>query len=397
MPQSLSTDPRMGRVSLKAALLFPLMWINCDDQGRISGDPDEIKYATCPNIDHITKIDIPELLEELERQGFLKVYSTSKTKAIQMLDWWEEQKLQWAYPSRYPAQNDWTDHLRYHSTPKEIITENWPPSGEQRTELLPSKPASALPSKLEPPSPETLAQEIRTELISLPDTIDRLAEHEAMKDKLAKLGERKGFVPKSEVNTELGRIDLLWEKPTGESVAAFEIDVYSPREKSLTKLRHLGCPYSFVILRSNPRPLQWEQDILLIGLEGKRESSKEKELKKEKEKEKEIEEEEGRLPSVLGSKSPSPSPVVLSREYKKLELDIYQKFIECMPFCFAREPDARELSQIRDYSKEFAAARASPQMVFDAFKEATSHNKMHLSYVRAVVLDWLGIERERSP
>ena len=53
LPQSLSTDPRMGRVSLKAALLFPLMWINCDDQGRISGDPDEVKYATCPNIDGI--------------------------------------------------------------------------------------------------------------------------------------------------------------------------------------------------------------------------------------------------------------------------------------------------------------------------------------------------------
>ena len=66
LPQSLSTDPRMGRVSLKAALLFPLMWINCDDQGRISGDPDEVKYATCPNIDGISKADIPELLKELE-------------------------------------------------------------------------------------------------------------------------------------------------------------------------------------------------------------------------------------------------------------------------------------------------------------------------------------------
>ncbi|GAI43372.1 unnamed protein product, partial [marine sediment metagenome] len=66
VPQSLSTDPRMGQLSLKAALLFPLIWINCDDQGRVSGNPHEIKYACCPNIDHITKTDIAELLDELQ-------------------------------------------------------------------------------------------------------------------------------------------------------------------------------------------------------------------------------------------------------------------------------------------------------------------------------------------
>ena len=144
VPQSLSTDPRLGRLSLKAAMLYPLMWINCDDQGRISGDPDEIKYAGCPNIDHIAKVDIPELLKELEKQELIKLYSTSKVNAIQMLDWWEEQRLQWAYPSRYPPPEGWTDHLRYHPTPKEIITENWPPSGQLANELLPSKLPSAL-------------------------------------------------------------------------------------------------------------------------------------------------------------------------------------------------------------------------------------------------------------
>jgi len=126
LPQSLSTDPRLGRLSLKAALLFPLMWVNCDDQGRLPGDPDEIKYAACPNIDHITKGDIPALLKELETEGMLKVYTTSKTKAIQMLDWWDVQKLQWAYPSGYPPPEGWQDRLRFHASPTEIVTENWP-------------------------------------------------------------------------------------------------------------------------------------------------------------------------------------------------------------------------------------------------------------------------------
>ncbi len=130
VPQSLSTDPRMGRLSLKAALLFPLMWINCDDQGRLSGDPDEIKYTTCPNIDHITKTDIPELLKELEKQEFMKVYPTSKTKAIQMLDWWDVQRLQWAWPSDYPPPEGWQDRLRFKKGRKEVITENWGDSGE---------------------------------------------------------------------------------------------------------------------------------------------------------------------------------------------------------------------------------------------------------------------------
>jgi len=125
LPQSLSTDPRMGRLSLKANLLFDRMWINCDDQGRISGDPDEIKYAACPNVDQITKADIPQLLEELQTQGLIKVYSTSRTKAVQMVDWWEEQKLQWAWPSRYPPPEGWKDRLRYKKSAKEVVTENW--------------------------------------------------------------------------------------------------------------------------------------------------------------------------------------------------------------------------------------------------------------------------------
>ncbi|MBA7464987.1 hypothetical protein ES707_00148 [subsurface metagenome] len=104
VPQSRSTDPRMGRVSLKAVTLYDKMWINCDDQGRCSGDPDEIKYTACPNLPDISKEDIPGLLKELAatKPAFLKVYTTSKTDAIQMLDWWDEQKLQWAYPSSYP-------------------------------------------------------------------------------------------------------------------------------------------------------------------------------------------------------------------------------------------------------------------------------------------------------
>lgn len=281
VPQSRSTDPRMGRVSLKAAMLYDRMWINADDQGRISGDPDEIKYATCPNLPEISKDDIPELLTELDKQGFLKVYTTSKTKAIQMLDWWEDQRLQWAYPSRYPPPEGWTDHLRYHPTPKEIVTENWPPSGL----------ASELPSELPNKQPSALPSTQQSSPLTTP------SENEKEKER----GKRRG---------------------------------------------------------------------------------------------------RGNLPSKLGSRS-SPSPTALSTD----EIEILQRLTSCFkkewgrvpaekPYkIIPREPTARESAQLRDLSQELSAAGCPLDYIDQAFREAAGQQKFHVSYVRAVLLDWLGVAR----
>ena len=267
VPQSLSTDPRMGQLSLKAALLFPLIWINCDDQGRISGNPHEIKYAACPNIDHITKTDIAELLDELQEQELVKLYTTSKTKAIQMLDWWEVQKLQWAYPSDYSPPEGWQDHLRYHPTPKEIITKNWPPTGQQASELLPSKLPSELPNAL--PS------------------------------------------------------KLQSDKESSKEI--------TEKEKEGGKRRGRGI-----------------------------------------------------LPSALGSRSP-PSLTGLS---------LFEYLKDTFPQAFGREPDSRETAQLRDLGKEISSAGgATGKQVYDAFKEACHQNKFSISYVRAILLDWLGVAR----
>jgi hypothetical protein len=232
------------------------MWANADDQGRLPGEPEEVKYVCCPNIDHIAKTDIVELLKELDDNELIKVYNTSKTQAIQMLDWWDVQRLQWAYPSDYPPPEGWIDHLRYHPTPKEIITENWPPP--VLGNLLPSKPPNVLPSN-HPSSPLT-----------------------------------------------------------------------TPSEKEEEKGRGRG-----------------------------------------------------RVPSALGS-TPSPSPVGLA-------------LLENFPKGFGRKPRSRELAYLRDIEKEISAAGATHEQVYDAYKEAANQNKLHLSYVRAILLDWLGIGRGRGP
>jgi len=280
VPQSRSTDPRIGRVSLKAATLYDRMWINADDQGRLPGDSDEIKYTTCPNLPDIPQGDIPGLLQELKNQKLIRVYNSTTTEAIQLLDWWHEQKLQWAYPSEFSPLEGWVDHLRYHQTPSEIKTENWPPPA--LPSRLPSNPASALPSTLQEPP--------------LTTPLDK--------------GKGKG--------------------------------------------------------------------------KGK-----------------------GRLPSTLGSKS-SPSPSDFCTDRNKISSELLENFrmqwgkVEAKnpDKVFPREPGGKDLAQLRDLSVELVAAGGCPLgYIREAFREAAGQGKQKekITYVRAIMCDWLGIERNRSP
>jgi len=262
-PQSYSTDRRYGRLSLKAIGLFPLMWSNADDQGRLSGDPEEIKYAVCPNIDHITKADIPELIEELAKNDLIKVYTTSKTEAIQILDWWDVHRPQWAWPSQYPAMVGWEDHLRYKKSAKEVATLNW-------------------------------------------------------------------F---SQVSTQVSN-----EAVSGE---------------------HSGEQYKKPLTTPSERG------------RGKRKRKEETERGR------------GNSPEDSGEK-PSPSPVTIALS-------------DNFPKAFGRKPNSREQAYMRDIEKIISAAGATAEQIRDAFKEAAAQNKLHLSYVRAILLDWLGVERNRSP
>jgi len=264
-PQSYSTDRRYGRLSLKACALFPLVWSNDDDQGRLSGDPEEIKYAVCPNIDHITKADIPELLEELAKNDLIKRYNTSITEAIQILDWWDIHRPQWAWPSQYPPPEGWQDHLRYKKGAKTVVTQSWPVSGESSGEHTPDS-------------------QVSDEAVS---------------------GESSGEQGKNPLTTP------------------------SERER------------------------------------GKRKE--------------ETERGRGNSPESSGEK-PTPSPVTIA-------------LLDDFPKAFGRKPNSRERAYLRDIEKEISAAGATAEQVRDAFKEAAKQNKLHLSYVRAILLDWLGIAR----
>ncbi len=277
-PQSYSTDRRYGRLSLKACSLFPLMWANADDQGRLCGDPEEVKYTCCPNIDHITKADVPKVLEELATNELIKVYNTSKTQAIQILDWWEvHHKMQWAWPSQYPAMDGWKDHLRYKGDSKTVVAINWPVSGESSGEGS-GEDASRFP------------------LTTLPSEKER--------GKGTRRGNRNRNSPESS------------------------------GEKHSPPLAGLSTDNSEILhTLTQCFKQQW-----------------------------------GRVPAH------APNEVI------------------------PREPDAREAAQLRDLAKELSAVGGcSLDYIKQAFREAAGQGKCHISYVRAVLLDWLGVERIRAP
>jgi hypothetical protein len=110
-------------------------------------------------------------------------------------------------------------------------------------------------------------------------------------------------------------------------------------------------------------------------------------------------------PEPSGEEVTSPSPAALSRE-----IQILHRLTECFKRewgrvpahnayeVILREPTARESAQLRDLARELSATDGWPLDNIDqAFREAAGLHKFHISYARAVLLDWLGVTRNRSP
>ncbi len=93
--------------------------------------------------------------------------------------------------------------------------------------------------------------DLEASLNELPQGVDKLAQHEAIKQRLADFARSLGFTPASEYRLGNDRIDMCWLSPQGQVLAAFEIDYRTPRENSIEKLKRLGCPRSYILLRKD--------------------------------------------------------------------------------------------------------------------------------------------------
>jgi predicted phage replisome organizer len=61
---------------------------------------------------------------------------------------------------------------------------------------------------------------------------------------------------------------------------------------------------------------------------------------------------------------------------------------------FGRAPDSREEVFLRDISIEINLTCVTEKQIHDAFREIALSNKLNLSYFRAILYSWLGIERK---
>lgn len=312
-PQSFSTDRRYGRLSVKAVALFPLMWVNADDQGRLCGDPEEIKYSCCPNIDHVSKTDVPGILREFVDNDLILCYKTSKSAAIQILDWWDPHRSpQWAWPSDYPPPEDWTDHLRYKKDAKTVLTLNWPVSGEDINSSQVSNDSQS--------------------------------------------GERSG--------------ERSGEKGDGVQVSTDSLSGERSGEKT----------------RKSP---SFPQTPISIPIKGNGKGGRRR---------------KGNSPEDSGEKTSLPSLADLEDEG---EGRVYEILKENYRMRWGRvsaaAPDKTiprplktgDEAQLRGLAKEISAAGGCEEpMIKKAFDEATGAKKLYVSYVRAILLDWLGVSRK---
>jgi len=124
---------------------------------------------------------------------------------------------------------------------------------QYHTDTLPIPPVSSSSSISSSNSGNTLSSFLSGSLSFLlseiPDGIDKLAQHEAIKQKLADIAIARGLKAKSEYPVSGGRVDLCWLDDTGQVIAGFEIDWRTPRDKSVRKLKELGCEHAYVLLR----------------------------------------------------------------------------------------------------------------------------------------------------
>jgi hypothetical protein len=101
----------MGQCGTLANLLYHRLTAQAVDQGRLPGDPLDVKTRCVPYLEQATLAEIAEALDSLEAQGWIVRYSVDDETYLQITKWWNEQHgARRAYPCEYPGPEGWEDH-----------------------------------------------------------------------------------------------------------------------------------------------------------------------------------------------------------------------------------------------------------------------------------------------
>lgn len=116
-PSMCDSQP-LGACTIGAQLLFDRLILQADDQGRLQGCADAIRWRCLPRVSKVTAKHVSAWLAELAKQRLIFCYSDAGNELIQVADWWPHQAgMRRAYPSKWPAPEGWTD--RPYGVPKD--------------------------------------------------------------------------------------------------------------------------------------------------------------------------------------------------------------------------------------------------------------------------------------
>ncbi len=118
--------PSNAKLSILAREIWTgLNLVVADAQGRLLDNPALIMAKIFPyEFRRITPEMVEEGLASMTLVHWLMRYEIDEMHLIQILQWWEGNSIQYAYPSKFPAPISWEDCTRYNRGSQKF-TENW--------------------------------------------------------------------------------------------------------------------------------------------------------------------------------------------------------------------------------------------------------------------------------
>ncbi len=347
------TDEKMKRATVPERLLAAAIIANQDDDGRLRGDPAYLRSIAFLYDDY--PLDkVREMRDHLAKiNPNIHVYQNDVDDYIQLKRYKRYQNPRYYHPSKFPVPAGWPfegeplkneykgdiEKTIQYDIGNKLRSGQWQPTGEKVTEIELNKRLGNLYADIVAKTPSGyILVEIKQYPLQFGDLGQVLGYRAEM--------ETRGCTPVETflIGNGLGNLDL--KKAQVSLVTPLNLD-----------LAPIVTPTSDEVTPTTP-PVK--STTVTTGM------NKGLNLNKSR----------GR---GKGTKT-SPSPV-------------FSALLEGFPKAFGRKANSRELAYLRDIEKEISAAGATAEQVHDAYKEAASQNKLHLSYVRAILFDWLGLER----
>ncbi len=120
-------DEWFGALNNYERLLWIGLFATCaDDQGRLLDNPALLRAALFPYED-VPLESVERALAAFAEAGKIVRYQASRSRLIQIVRWWENQRPRWAQASKWAPPPGWTDRIRTREN-GHYIEINWNPS-----------------------------------------------------------------------------------------------------------------------------------------------------------------------------------------------------------------------------------------------------------------------------